>query len=380
MGKAAEAGRTRGLDRVNTGQIISGVGHLGLIAFALFGGAFQSEPLPMEVSEVTAISSEDFALLMAQTQAPDAVANVDTPEPPEAGEAVPDLTSDTDETPVVAQPEVAEPDVPDEAPDVAELAPPEAEVTDEAPVLQPPSEEVAVLPEINPESQPRPADVIAPEAVEAPEPDVRIDDVDQQETQPDEAETVVEDEQEETARQETTTEIVTEAEEEEDAPIAPTASVRPVARPSRPVEEPAEEVVQDVPSTENSSVEDALAEALGTTQTETRPAGPPLTAGEKDALRLGVQQCWNVGSLSTDALQTIVVVAFQMTEDAKPVANSIRMVSSSGGSSSSAQQAFDAARRAIIRCGARGYDLPAEKYDQWREVEITFNPENMRIK
>ena len=45
-----------------------------------------------------------------------------------------------------------------------------------------------------------------------------------------------------------------------------------------------------------------------------------------------------------------------------------------------AQQAFEAARRAIIRCGVSGFDLPAEKYDQWQEIEMTFNPEQMRIK
>jgi hypothetical protein len=28
-----------------------------------------------------------------------------------------------------------------------------------------------------------------------------------------------------------------------------------------------------------------------------------MTDGEKDALRVAVQQCWNVGSLSTDALR-----------------------------------------------------------------------------
>lgn len=46
----------------------------------------------------------------------------------------------------------------------------------------------------------------------------------------------------------------------------------------------------------------------------------------------------------------------------------------------SATQAFEAARRAILRCGATGYDLPAEKYGQWRDIEMTFNPEKMRIK
>ncbi|MEM9438259.1 MAG: energy transducer TonB, partial [Pseudomonadota bacterium] len=39
-----------------------------------------------------------------------------------------------------------------------------------------------------------------------------------------------------------------------------------------------------------------------------------------------------------------------------------------------------AARRAIIRCGATGFDLPREKYDQWRQIEMTFNPEEMRTR
>ena len=110
------------------------------------------------------------------------------------------------------------------------------------------------------------------------------------------------------------------------------------------------------------------------------PQGPPLTAGEKDALRVAVSNCWNVGSLSSEALLTTVVVAVDMTQDAKPIIASIRLVSSSGGSSAAAQQAFGAARRAIIRCTRDGYGLPVEKYGQWKEIEMTFNPERMRIK
>ncbi|MEQ9675666.1 MAG: energy transducer TonB, partial [Roseovarius indicus] len=40
----------------------------------------------------------------------------------------------------------------------------------------------------------------------------------------------------------------------------------------------------------------------------------------------------------------------------------------------------EAARRAIISCVADGYKVPPEKYDQWRDIEMTFNPEKMRIK
>jgi hypothetical protein len=143
-------------------------------------------------------------------------------------------------------------------------------------------------------------------------------------------------------------------------------------------EQPTEEEPADTPS----AVEDALAEALagGADVEAPEPSGPPLTLGEKDALRVAVSQCWNVGSLSTDALNTTVVVGVSLAENGKPDNASIRMLSSTGGSVSAAKQAYEAARRAIIRCGSKGFKLPPEKYAQWRDIEMTFNPERMRIK
>lgn len=361
---------------MNTGQIISGLGHIGLIGVAFFGGTFQAEPLPFDVTEVTAISAEEYAALIARDPEPEAVANVDTPEPPHIGQA-PDLSSQADDAPDLSQPEVSEAAAPDDAPEITEPAPPDAEVSDEAPVLLPPQEDLAALvPEIGEDAAPQAAPRVAPEPVAQPEPDVKIDDVDQQETAPDESAEQVEETQEETAREEATTEIVTEAERAEEA--APARSLRPKSRPQR------SEATQtaETPAQDSSATDDAVAAALNDVQAaEPRaPSGPPLTRGEKDALRVSVQQCWNVGSLSTDALNTTVVVAVSMTEDGRPIINSISMLSSSGGSGAAAKQAFEAARRAIIRCGANGFPLPAEKYGQWQDIEITFNPENMRIK
>ncbi|WP_317057252.1 energy transducer TonB [Roseovarius rhodophyticola] len=378
---------------MNTGQVISGVAHTGLVAFAIFGGAFQAEPLPFRVTEVTAISAEEYAALVAPEASPEAVANVDTPEPPQEGESAPEVNSEADDTPELEAPEVAETPPPDPVPEVTEPEPaPEAEVSDEPPVLDPPDEEVAVLvPEQAEEAQAEDAPRVAPEPVAQPEPDVAIDEVEREEVQPDALAEEVAPDEEATAPEEATTEIVTEADQE--AAAAPTRSLRPQTRPDRPepaaepeeaTEEPAQtETAQteDEPDT-SAAVNDALAEALGTNEgaADTAPQGPPLTAGEKDALRVSVQRCWNVGSLSTDALQTTVVVSVNMSEDARPVSSSIRMLSSSGGSTASAEQAFQAARRAILRCGASGFDLPADKYASWREIEMTFNPERMRIK
>jgi hypothetical protein len=126
-----------------------------------------------------------------------------------------------------------------------------------------------------------------------------------------------------------------------------------------------------------------LAEALGSAAeapAAPAPLGPPLTQGEREALRVAVSRCWNVGSLSSEALATTVVVAVGMRPDGTPDAATIRLVSSEGGAGPAVRQAFEAARRAIIRCGAQGFPLPAEKYDRWREIEMTFNPEAMRIR
>ena len=43
-------------------------------------------------------------------------------------------------------------------------------------------------------------------------------------------------------------------------------------------------------------------------------------------------------------------------------------------------KAFEAGQRAIL-CGlGKGHDLPLESYDRWRDVELTFDPEEMRLK
>ncbi|PVE44886.1 hypothetical protein DDE23_24120 [Pararhodobacter aggregans] len=96
-----------------------------------------------------------------------------------------------------------------------------------------------------------------------------------------------------------------------------------------------------------------------------------------DALRLNVESCWNVGILSTEALNVVITIGFEMTPDARPIESSIRQVTASGGSAGAQQAAFDAGRQAIVSCGINGYGLPQDLYDQWRNVEITFNPARM---
>jgi len=63
------------------------------------------------------------------------------------------------------------------------------------------------------------------------------------------------------------------------------------------------------------------------------------------------------------------------------VDGTVRLLSSSEGSEAAVQSAFNKARVAVLRCqsfGRDGYDLPPEKYEQWQDVEMTFNPVEMR--
>lgn len=363
---------------METGTYISGIAHAALIVWALIGGFFLSadDATPVAVSEVSLITGEQFAALTLPETAPD-VSSIEPVVSPPVADDVPEVTPNEDAAldkpapAVVEEPEVGV--VPDQPlPDFTSPA----ELVDDVPVLpEPPSDGFDVPVEAVTEDTPKPLEAprIAPEpAAEAP-PGSEIADTATPEVVPDaEAEVVAEDEPA-AAPEEATTEIVTEA--ETPARSVMTSSKRPISRPPRPVAVPEE-------SSQEDSIADALAAAVAQPEQPARdaPTGPPLTGSETEGLRVAVSQCWNTGALSSDALRTTVVVAVSLSREGKPDIGSIRMLSSEGGSDAAVSQAFEAARRAIIRCGAKGFNLPGDKYSQWQDIEMTFNPEKMRFK
>lgn len=385
---------------MNKGVIISGIGHIGLILWVLIGGFFTRHEAPeIAVTEVSLISSAEFEAIQAASPtapAPEpAQTEIAAPAPvqPEPEAPPPEPVVETPPSPVTPPSPTPEP-APETAPDVAEIAPlpvPEAPsepappapvVTDFPPVLAPAS---------SARPKPRPAPSVAPTPSEAPAPDAQPDVAPTPAVTPEEAPDaqVVEEEKPETAPPETGDVLETEA--NKDDKLAPSSSARPRKRPAR-TEVAAKPEAPAEPATEpagSDAINDALAEAMAeetsepATETAAAPAaasGPPMTAGEKDGLRVAVQQCWNVGSLSSEALNVTVTVAVSVAQSGVPDAGSIQMIGFEGGSDGAARQAFEAARRAIIRCGATGFKLPAEKYEQWRNIEMVFNPEKMRIK
>ncbi|MCV6586800.1 MAG: energy transducer TonB [Marinibacterium sp.] len=369
-----------------SGTTLSGAAHVAFVAWVVFDGfLWPSEP-PVAVQPVSVISSAEFDALVEAAQPPDIAPAPTGLTPPAPVPQAPDLGDGAD-APLAdgAPPEAPVPAPLEPVPQAPDRPAPVARIPDLAPDLPEPDPQPPV-----PVARPRPAERVAPLPVPPAPPDSTPDEVLREEvTRAPEAppRPVPVEEQDATAPEEAGTELATEANQPDPDPVPLGRSLRPIPRPAaarpEPAPDPAPTPAPDpapepspAPGTD-AAVAAALADALGS---PAAPAGPPLTQGEKDALRVSVSRCWNVGSLSTDALATTVVVAVDMEPNARPVAGSIRMLSSSGGTDAAARQAFEAARRAIIRCGSSGFDLPREKYDSWQSIEMTFNPERMRIK
>jgi len=387
---------------MNTGQIISGAGHAGLILWVLVAGFFHpSRDMPeVAVTSVSLLSARQYEeLAAAAVGKPDVPAVVDQPAPAEpvldpAVSPRPLAKPRTEPSPE-PQPEPLQ----ESTPDVTQIEPlpvPDQVVAPEplAPVAD--VEQPLPVPDTE-EAKPQDAPRVAPVPAETPEPDAEVAEMPTPAVSPDAAPDaqVVEEDRPEAAPEAATTQIITEAVETTDKPsLAPTSSARPRTKPpARTAETPEAETpaaaaeAEALPAPEEDSIADAVAAALSEAAAEpagtngtVENAGPPMTDGEKDALRVAVQACWNVGTLSSDALKTSITVGVTVALNGVPDAASIRMIGFEGGTEASARQAYEAARRAIIRCGTKGFQLPPEKYDHWRNIEMTFNPEKMRIK
>ncbi len=104
-----------------------------------------------------------------------------------------------------------------------------------------------------------------------------------------------------------------------------------------------------------------------------------LTRGEIESLRTLIVSNWNLGALSSEAKRVRLTVRIVMDTKGKPI--NIELEGQTDGASDKAvESAFEAARRAITKGLEDGHDLPIEKYDLWKEVNFTFNPEEMRTR
>lgn len=352
-----------------------------------------STPAPMPVEEPAQLSSAD-------------VLDQDVPVP-----AIP-ISEPVVKTPGAPQsasvPTVA-PAVPTR-PEFAVLSTPEPPSRMQSPevVPPPPPPEPERVPEVeDPAEQAAPK--ISSEAAPEPEPDIVQDDEVKVATSPDDStEPTQEEVEESTAPEQTATKIVTEADEAEELRASP-----PVRRPAQfasladspddpedraeePEAEPLPEDANDPPSistTDQAEIDSLIAlsqlEQVESAEEQESTAEPLIALSDEGALipssiseglRRAIRDCWNVGALSTAGMRTVLTIGFSLDIDGSLRRETIKLVDAQSESEIATSRAFEAARRAII-CGlAANLEFPPESYSSWQNIEMRFDPEQMRGK
>ena len=388
------------LQRYSIGTWVSGVGHTGLILWLIVGWGMNNTPMDFEVTQVSVVSGAEYEAMVAATS-PNPVT-----EP--IGEMVtPDMPVDTpapvteEVAPVTPAPTPA-PEAPvEDTPPPPPPARPEPVAPPADTVVEPtPPEQPAGAPDMPVSDRPveRPADRVASTPTPPPPPDAEVSPQAQTavvEDAPTETTDPVIEEQTPTAPEETATRIVSPDEKPSSAPTStprppsrPSALVPPTPAPTQTPEPetqtaqapaPAETPAAPAPDAEAANIAAALAAASGAAVNEgPATSGPPLTGGEEDGFRRAVSGCWVVDNGAQWASVT-VTVGFSLTQEGK-VAGDVELLNFTGGDQATARAAFEAARRAILRCQSSGYPLPADKYEHWKDVELTFDPSTMRLR
>lgn len=98
-----------------------------------------------------------------------------------------------------------------------------------------------------------------------------------------------------------------------------------------------------------------------------------MTQSELDALRAQVAQCWSPPVGAADASQLVVKIGFGLDRNGEVTSGPtpIEYPATSFGLA-----AVESAMRAVRRCAPYN-NLPADKYDAWKRVNITFDPRDM---
>lgn len=407
-------------------QVISGAGHAVVVLWIAVGDwLFAPSELPPPASvQVSMVTSAELAAMDAAAKSekpPEDKPEVKPVKRPPPKPAAPAAPAEAEQPkPAEPAPEVPEAKVvqPEEAPPATAPIDEEAQPLPTPDTTEPPAPKVAVkiadAPSVDAEKLPE----VAPEAT--PETSDQPSDLPPVEDKP------------AAAPEETAQTIVPEAEKTDAPELAPTKSVRPQTRPKAPVpvEEPvvdpqialdaqAEKDAQEKADKQakadakaaakaeaeaeaqaeadakaaQDAIDAALADATDEPATEAQaqeggqsdiPEGPPMSSGEIEGIRVGIGQCWSTGTLSTAAEGVALTLRVEMNQDGTPIKDSITMTNFSGGDEAAANQAFEAARRAVMRgvkgCGGKpGYQLDPEKYGQWNVMNLNFDNGGVRM-
>ena len=382
---------------MDIGVKISGAAHAILIGIAIFGAPIFSadEENPIQISEVSLISLEEFELLTKENipvfqsepelevQEPEPEPEVEEPEPePEVQEPEPEPEVQEPEPELEVQEPKPEPEVqePEPEPEVQEIIN-ESESDPVAPVAD--EDNLGELtPEFNENAAPKAAEIISDVSNEAPEEPADIgalEDTSFEKVNGADEEKLEIELNENTPAEESTTQIVTEAEEQK-SDLVPSRTSKPKSRPrnlkttkeitTKPKLKPKEVVEVE---------KDTTAESILESLKEKKEPEPflNLTPAQKESvgniIRNKMRLCWNPPVGVENGLTNVMILGLKFDIDGKLVESPVNLTPKSGVGS---LQAFEAARRAVIRCSPYN-ELDPEIYDGWKELNLKFNPKNM---
>ncbi|MDA7739289.1 cell envelope biogenesis protein TolA [Amylibacter sp.] len=372
---------------MDIGVKISGTAHAILISIAIFGAPIFSsdEENPIQISEVSLISLEEFELLTKENmpvfqsepepevQEPELEPEVQEPEP----EPEPELEVQEPEREPEPELEVQEPEP---EPEVQEIIN-ESDSDFIAPIAD--EDNLGELtPEFNENAAPKAAEIISDVSNEAPEEPADIgalEDTSFEKVNGADEEKLEIELNENTPAEESTTQIVTEAEEQK-SDLVPSRTSKPKSRPKnlkttkeiaiKPKLKPKEVVEAE---------KDTTAESILESLKEKKEPEPflNLTPAQKESvgniIRNKMRLCWNPPVGVENGLTNVMILGLKFDIDGKLVESPVNLTPNSGVGS---LQAFEAARRAVIRCSPYN-ELDPEIYDGWKELNLKFNPKNM---
>ena len=328
------------------GHYISGFAHLGLLTGLFIGPVFQKEVDPIEYSNVSLISEQDFIDLTASNISPKVSEETSELTPLNENEDKlnllineetnvlksegPEVVLDEPLAPVIQQPDLEI---------VLTKRPPE--LSDE--INPPVSQTVNTLPDIESET----AKITKPSKVQKP---VQIPQPETDASQNFENINTVSD----------GPNILKDKDMAE--PNILVSSLRPKTRPRSNFEN----------KSENEMIEAAISDAIQQSSGQST-LGKPLTFSEIEKLKYTIKENWSIdpGSLSQEVK---VKIHFSLKRNGTCDRKSIRVSEVIGGNKAAQQVAIRRAKIAVSTCDSKGYKLPPEKYESWRDIEIVFDP------
>ncbi|MEM7506794.1 MAG: hypothetical protein AAF415_08605 [Pseudomonadota bacterium] len=373
---------------MHKGAIISGAMHGGFLLAVVIGTDwFRQDDVPFVLTEVDVVDGTEFDAMLSTAPIVPNEGPADLSEPAEGESAPSDVATPSDANDAPEAPELLASAPPPNRPDLPDLSipPPPTSIPTEAPVpsiAEVPSPDVLPDQAATPESPPstEPVQPLATQQTPQPAP---------QPTPPPEPEPELAAEEPKPEPEETEPAEV--AETQPDAPLgnAPLEAKLPVAR-------DADKAAVAIAAAEAARKQEQQkqAEAKPTpAETETTPKPQPekparaaggsksafaqrVTRGEKDALRLGIKRHFVYSGARERGMAVVIAIRLDRSGKITGKPSQLRV---SGGSGAAQQALFRAGSRALRKAEAAGEfrKLPANKYDAWKLIHVTFTPDNI---